>query len=156
MEKGLSVDGQGNSYKISEETEIPFFTSFNKIEKRLQELEAKYPDPKDILPPPPFAKMSDRERKKKQNERVLYACGMFVSSEVRFGTSKKTGNPWSMLKIILTDGQKSIEFVHWGAVQPLKARVNSLVILAGYPCRGWKGDPQIILSEEEIKIEGKK
>lgn len=156
MEKGLLVDDQGNTYKTFSEKEVPFFTSFNKIEKRLQELEAKYPNPKDILPPPSFAKMSDQERKKKQNERVLYACGIFVSSEVRFGTSKKTGKPWSMLKIVLTDGQKSIEFVKWGAVQPLKARVNSLVIVSGYPCRGWKGDPQIISSEEEIKIEGKK
>ena len=75
--------------------------------------------------------------------------GFFSSSSYKTGKSKKNGKDWHKLEVIVSDGQTEIECVMWDVKKPLRLPVNSIVLVRGDLKTGWRGEPQITISEIE-------
>lgn len=77
--------------------------------------------------------------------------GIYQSSEHKEGTSK-SGRPWSMVKVNMSDGLSTMECVKWDQKKTYRFPVNSLVYVMGYLKRGWRDMPTIEIIEIE-KVE---
>ena len=73
--------------------------------------------------------------------------GIFKSSSVKTGISKKTGNKWVRLDIEMSDGVENLFAIKWRIDKPLRFPVNSIVYLYGTLQEDWKGGPQLGLIE---------
>lgn len=63
---------------------------------------------------------------------------LFEGSATRSGKSKKSGKPYKMLKIQMSDGYKEIEGIRWDADKALKFPKDSIVYVRGKLKSGWK------------------
>lgn len=75
---------------------------------------------------------------------------VFEGSNMRKGTSKRTGKPYSMLNIRLSDGYSAIECADWNRKSPLKYPDNSIVYVKGTLKKGWKETVSINLKEIQL------
>lgn len=74
---------------------------------------------------------------------------LFTSSNVKKGISKKTGNPYSFLNVVLSDGFTQAEAVLWKREKPLKLKENTFVYVRGTLTKGYKNSVSITLKEIE-------
>lgn len=74
---------------------------------------------------------------------------LFTSSNVKKGVSKKTGNPYSFLNVVLSDGFTQAEGVFWKKDRPLKLKENTFVYVRGTLTKGYKNTVSITLKEIE-------
>lgn len=77
---------------------------------------------------------------------------LYDSSSTRKGESKKTGRPWCLTSVTMSDGYVSIEATDWNRKSPLKWPKNTIVYVRGTLKKGWKTPVSINISEIE-KIE---
>jgi hypothetical protein len=75
-------------------------------------------------------KLLEKDFKKK-----IGMFAFFRESTIRSGISKKSGKPYSFLKVVLDDGYNIFEYVLWDAAKPLGYRKDSLVYINGYLSR---------------------
>jgi len=82
---------------------------------------------------------------------------LYDSSAARNGVSKKSGKPWSLTSLKLSDGYSLAEAILWDHDKPLKWRKNSIVYVRGKLKSGWKIPVSITVAEiEKIEEESKK
>jgi hypothetical protein len=84
-----------------------------------------------------------------QYEEEVALILLFDSSNIKNGISKRTGNEYSFLKIVLNDGYSIIEGVWWDKMQPLRYAKDSIVFLKGKVKEGWDNKPAITISTIE-------
>lgn len=77
---------------------------------------------------------------------------VFEGSNIRKGVSKKSGKPYCMLNIALSDGYSSVECADWNRKKVLNYPDNSIVYVRGTLKKGWKETCSINL--KEIKLIG--
>ena len=77
---------------------------------------------------------------------------LYGSSEFRSGISKRTGKPWNLLSITLSDGFNEVECAFWDHTSPLRWPKNSLVYVSGTLQKGYRV-PVSITVKEILKIE---
>jgi DNA polymerase-3 subunit alpha len=75
---------------------------------------------------------------KKNSDKEVGMILLYEKSEYKQGVSKKTGKPYSMLTIHLSDGYNTIECTDWKAKKALGWNKNSLVYARGSLKPGWK------------------
>ena len=75
---------------------------------------------------------------------------LYEGSNIRKGNSKKTGKPYCMLNVNLSDGYSNVECVDWNKTKPLRFPENSIVYVRGTLKEGWKLPVSINLKEIEI------
>jgi len=75
---------------------------------------------------------------------------VFESSNIRKGFSKKTGKPYQMLNIRLSDGYTTIEAVDWNRTKPLRYPPNSIIYVKGTLREGYKESVSINIKEIEL------
>jgi DNA polymerase-3 subunit alpha len=71
---------------------------------------------------------------------------LFKSSTIKTGISK-TGRPWRLLKVSMSDGLNDIEGMMWNAERPLGFAKNSLIFVSGLFKRGWRDRIEVMLDE---------
>lgn len=74
---------------------------------------------------------------------------LFEGSSVKRGISKKTGKPYNMVKVLLSDGYTSTECVWWDRQKALNLPVNSIVYIKGQLKPGWKTPVSITIKDLE-------
>lgn len=74
---------------------------------------------------------------------------LYEGSAIRSGISKKSGRPWSLLSVKLSDGYQTIEAASWDLNKALKWPKDSLVYIRGTLKEGWKTPVSITISEIE-------
>lgn len=72
---------------------------------------------------------------------------LFEESEMKRGKSKKTGKPYELLKVQLSDGYSSVEAVSWNMSKALGWKKDSLVYVRGTLKEGWKNPVSINIRE---------
>jgi DNA polymerase III alpha subunit len=77
---------------------------------------------------------------------------LFKESSAKSGISKRTGKPYTMLKIQLSDGYHDLECVKWDANKALSWKKDTLVYVRGQLKEGWKTPVSMTLTEFE-KVE---
>lgn len=77
---------------------------------------------------------------------------LFKESHAKSGISKRTGKPYTMLKILLSDGYHDLECVKWDVNQALSWKKDSLVYVRGQLKEGWRTAVSMTLTEFE-KVE---
>ena len=75
---------------------------------------------------------------------------VFEGSSIRKGVSKKSGKPYCMLNILLSDGYSGVECTDWNRTKPLRYPDNSIVYVRGTLKKGWKQSCSINLKEIEL------
>lgn len=86
----------------------------------------------------------------KEHDAEIGMIMVFEGSNVRKGTSKRTGKPYSMLNIRLSDGYSTVECADWNRSKPLKYPDNSIVYVKGTLKKGWKQSVSINLKEIDL------
>ena len=71
----------------------------------------------------------------------------YQGCEHRSGIAKKTGKPWNMLKVQLSDGIEVIEGVIWKREIPLKYPIDSLVLVIGKLSAGYKSPLSLTIND---------
>lgn len=74
---------------------------------------------------------------------------LFSSSNVKKGVSKKSGNPYSFLNVVLSDGFAQAEGIFWKRDKPLKLKENTFVYVRGTLSKGYRNTVSITLKEIE-------
>jgi DNA polymerase III subunit alpha len=77
---------------------------------------------------------------------------LYEGSRIKSGVSKKSGKPYQMLTVTMSDGYSSMEGVLWDASKPLKWPINTIIYVRGKLREGWKDPVSITISEIE-KVE---
>lgn len=72
---------------------------------------------------------------------------LFEGSSVKKGVSKKSGRPYSMVKVQLSDGYTSTDCVWWDRNKALNLPINSIVLVRGHLKAGWKTPVSITIRE---------
>ena len=75
---------------------------------------------------------------------------VFEGSNIRKGISKRTGKPYCMLNIVLSDGYSNVECADWNRKKALRYPDNSIVYIRGTLKKGWKQSVSINLKEIEL------
>lgn len=75
---------------------------------------------------------------------------VFEGSNIRKGVSKKSGKPYCMLNIALSDGYSNVECADWNRKKALRYPDNSIVYVRGTLKKGWKMSVGINLKEIEL------
>jgi len=75
---------------------------------------------------------------------------LFNGSNMKRGISKKTGRPYSLLSILLSDGYHDVECVDWNAKTALKYPINSVVYVRGALKEGYNTKLSISIKEIEL------
>jgi DNA polymerase III alpha subunit len=95
--------------------------------------------------------LKNQEFNDNQNVVKVAMVGLFQSSEHKSGVSK-TGKPWSLVRVNISDGLTNIECVKWDQNKSFRFPKNSLVYVMGVLKNGWKGAPSLeILDIEKIE-----
>jgi hypothetical protein len=77
---------------------------------------------------------------------------LFDGSEVRGGTSKKTGKDWSCVSVKLSDGFNTIEATDWKRNKAYRLPKNTIVYVRAELRAGWKTPVALnIVHLEEVK-----
>ena len=74
---------------------------------------------------------------------------LFMSSNVRKGVSAKSGKPYCMLNVKLSDGFAEAECISWTKDKPLKLKENTFVYVRGTLSKGYRNAVSITLREIE-------
>ena len=74
---------------------------------------------------------------------------LYESSQIKSGISKRTGKPWNLCVVKLSDGYSTIEASSWNIKKALKWPKDSLVYVRGTLKEGWKTPVSIEISEIE-------
>lgn len=74
---------------------------------------------------------------------------LYQSSQVKKGVSKKSGQPYAFLNIMLSDGYQEIECTDWKKTKALRYKENSLVFVRGTLKKGFRTASSINLREIE-------
>jgi hypothetical protein len=82
---------------------------------------------------------------------------LYDSSAVRSGVAKKSGKPWQLTSLRLSDGYFMSEAILWDHDKPLRWHKNSIVYVRGKLKSGWKIPVSITVAEiEKIEEENSK
>jgi DNA polymerase III alpha subunit len=75
---------------------------------------------------------------------------LYESSAVKTGVSKKTGKPWCLTSIKLSDGYATIEASCWDKDKPLRWTKDSIVYVRGRLKEGFRAPVSITVDEIEL------
>jgi hypothetical protein len=79
--------------------------------------------------------------RKKDIDSYFYSIMLFKGSSSRSGISKKSGRPWKMVEIELSDGVKNIYCPQWDRDKALGWPEDTPVIAYGQISLDWRGRP---------------
>ena len=85
----------------------------------------------------------------KEHEQLIGMVMLFEGSSIKKGVSKKSGKPYQMVKIELSDGYTTTECVWWDRKKALNFPINSIVFVRGQLKSGWKTPVSITIQELE-------
>jgi hypothetical protein len=74
---------------------------------------------------------------------------LFAKSETKSVVSKKSGKPYKMMKVELSDGYNEAEAVMWDRDKPLRFPVDSVVYVVAKLKEGWKAPISLQLEKIE-------
>jgi DNA polymerase III alpha subunit len=83
----------------------------------------------------------------KEDDRLFGMVMLFEGSTTKKGVSKKSGKPYKMVKVMLSDGYTSTECVMWDRDKALNLPINSIVYVRGQLKPGWKTPVSITIQE---------
>jgi len=86
----------------------------------------------------------------KDHDQAVGMVMLFEGSSLKRGISKKTGKPYKMVKIELSDGYASTECVWWDRDKALNLPINSIVYVRGQLKTGWNTPVSITIEDLEI------
>ena len=75
---------------------------------------------------------------------------LYESSTVKRGISKRTGKPWCLTSIKLSDGRSTVEAVRWNMDKSLRWAKNSIVYVRGTLKEGFRSSVSITIDEIEL------
>jgi DNA polymerase III alpha subunit len=83
----------------------------------------------------------------KQDEIDVGFIGLYESSEVFKGISKKSGKSWCKLEVHVTDGVETLRCDWWKRDKALRLPIDSIVYVKGKLKKGWRDQPTISITE---------
>lgn len=86
----------------------------------------------------------------REHDQLIGMVMLFEGSSIKKGISKKTGRPYQMVKIKLSDGYNSTECVWWDHKKALNLPINSIVYVRGLLKTGWNTPVSITIQDLEI------
>jgi hypothetical protein len=75
---------------------------------------------------------------KDKGDKTVATIALFESSRIKKGISKKSGRPWSLFSMELSDGVNVFETMSWDIKSPLNYPKDSLVFVLGRLKEGWR------------------
>ena len=89
---------------------------------------------------------------KKEWEQEVGMIMLYEGSNTKSGESKKTGKPWALTSVSLSDGYNLVEAVKWDQTKAFRWPVNSIIYVRGKLKEGWR-DPVSMTIKEIEKVD---